>query len=130
MTSSDVISFDDVPLLDEVRHALPYIFGEKADNLKVEGNYYYDITLRSQCGIGFHGDSERKIVVGVRVGASMTLRYRWYLRSEPISGNIDFILENGDIYAMSSKAVGTDWKKKRTIPTLRHAAGCKKFIGD
>jgi hypothetical protein len=28
---------------------------------------------------------------------------------------------------MSSKTVGTDWKKKK-IPTLRHAAGCNKFI--
>ena len=28
---------------------------------------------------------------------------------------------------MSEKAVGTDWKKKK-IWTLRHAAGCNKFI--
>jgi hypothetical protein len=27
---------------------------------------------------------------------------------------------------MSDKAVGNDWKKK-TIYTLRHAAGCEKF---
>ena len=28
---------------------------------------------------------------------------------------------------MSEKATGNDWKTK-VIPTLRHAAGCKKFI--
>jgi hypothetical protein len=32
-----------------------------------------------------------------------------------------------DIYAMSEKATGFDWKKK-TIVTLRHAAGCKKYL--
>jgi hypothetical protein len=28
---------------------------------------------------------------------------------------------------MSEKAVGTDWKR-RVIPTLRHAAGCHKYL--
>ena len=28
---------------------------------------------------------------------------------------------------MSDKAVGYDWKT-RSIPTLRHAAGCKEYI--
>jgi hypothetical protein len=37
-------------------------------------------------------------------------------------------LEDGDMYVMSEKAVGTDWKKK-TIKTLRHATGCEAFVG-
>ena len=36
-------------------------------------------------------------------------------------------LNPGDVYAMSEIAVGTNWKKK-IIPTLRHATGCKKFL--
>jgi len=35
-------------------------------------------------------------------------------------------LHDGDVYAMSEKAVGTDWKKK-LVPTLRHATGCKTY---
>jgi hypothetical protein len=31
------------------------------------------------------------------------------------------------MYVMSEKAVGFDWKK-RIVPTLRHAAGCDKYI--
>ena len=31
-------------------------------------------------------------------------------------------LTNSDIYVMSEKAVGTDWKR-RNIKTIRHAAG-------
>lgn len=40
----------------------------------------------------------------------------------------EVILNNGDIYIMSEKAVGTDWKKKNTL-TLRHAAGAPKYLG-
>lgn len=31
------------------------------------------------------------------------------------------------MYIMSEKATGYDWKK-RSIYTLRHAAGCKKYL--
>lgn len=37
-----------------------------------------------------------------------------------------FPVDGGDIYVMSEKAVGTDWKKKN-LYTLRHATGCSKF---
>jgi len=36
-------------------------------------------------------------------------------------------LEDEDMYFMSSKAVGTDWKKNSKL-TLRHAAGNKKSV--
>jgi hypothetical protein len=55
-----IIAFQDVPVLAKFRSLLPKIIGDKATNLAVEGNYYYDI---SKCGIGFHGDSERKKVL-------------------------------------------------------------------
>jgi len=35
-------------------------------------------------------------------------------------------LNGGDIYLMSEKAVGTDWKRKK-VYTLRHATGCDKY---
>jgi hypothetical protein len=118
-----IVAFNDVASLQRVRNILPEIIGHKASELKAEGNYYYDIT---KCGIGFHGDSERRIVIGVRVGAPLLLRYRWFIESKPFGINMDFILDNGDMYIMSNKAVGTDWKKRK-IATLRHAAGCDKF---
>ena len=36
-------------------------------------------------------------------------------------------LNHGDIYIMSEKAVGTDWKKN-SILSVRHAAGCDKYL--
>jgi hypothetical protein len=35
-------------------------------------------------------------------------------------------LEDGDMYVMSEKAVGTDWKSSSLL-TLRHATGCEEF---
>ena len=121
-----VYAFDEVPILNTVREKLGQIGCEKVAKLQIEGNYYYDI---SKCGIGWHGDSERKIVVGLRLGAKIPLCYRWYQRSKPVSDVLSiYDLEHGDLYFMSEKAVGTDWKKK-IIYTLRHSAGCEKFIG-
>lgn len=119
-----IISFDDVPLLNILRNLLPLIIGNKANELMVEGNNYYDI---NKCGIGFHGDSERKKVIGLRVGAKLPLHFQWFHKSKPVGNKIEFILNTGDIYFMSEKATGNDWKKKN-IYTLRHAAGCQKFL--
>lgn len=118
-----VIRIDSLPLTAALHAAIPKAFGPKAADLKVEGNYYYDIT---KCGIGFHGDSERRKVVGVRIGASSPLHFQWYQGGAPIGDRIILPLHHGDIYIMSEKAVGTDWKS-RLVPTLRHATGCVKF---
>ena len=57
----------------------------------------------------------------------MNLQYQWFQRSAPIGKRIELDLQPGDMYVMSEKAVGTDWKSK-IIPTLRHAAGAKKYL--
>lgn len=119
-----VVDFKDVKLLNKVRENIRKYFGEKCKNIIAEGNYYYD---PSKCGIGYHGDSERKIVIGVRVGKEMPLCFRWYYRSEIVSDRLKIILGHGDVYFSSEKAVGFDWKKSSKY-TLRHAAGCDKYI--
>ena len=96
---------------------------EGAEELNGEANYYYDM---SKCGIGYHGDAERKKVIAMRMGQSMPLYYQWFQNSKPVGERIKIELGDGDMYVMSEKAVGTDWLKKKT-PTLRHATGCDKF---
>jgi hypothetical protein len=118
-----VINLDKLPLTTALYKVLPEFFGEKANELKGEGNYYYDI---SKCGIGFHGDSERRKVIGVRLGAPLPLHYQWFQEGKPVGERIILPLNGGDIYIMSEKAVGTDWKSKKIL-TLRHATGCDKF---
>jgi alkylated DNA repair dioxygenase AlkB len=113
-----VIAFSAVPNLDGIRKSLSKYLGNKAAGLKAEGNYYYDT---SRCYIGWHGDSERKIVIAARIG-ELPLWYRWYRKGEPIGSKIKLEVHSGDVYVMSQKATGNDWKK-RTMMTLRHGAG-------
>lgn len=119
-----IVNFTDVPLLARVRAELPNVFGPKAANLVAEGNYYYD---PSKCGIGFHGDGERRIVIAMRLGQPLPFHYQWFYRGEPVGNRVERMIHHGDLYAMSAKAVGTDWKKKN-IFTLRHAAGAPKYL--
>lgn len=119
-----VIAFKDVPILNQLRERLPKFFGDKSRKLMIESNYYYDI---NKTGIGFHGDTERKKVIGIRLGAELPLHFQWYQDNKPIGKRIKIKLNHGDIYIMSEKATGNNWKKKK-IATLRHAAGCKKFL--
>ncbi len=119
-----VVPYDDVPVLSFLRNELlGDYFGPKGAGLKCEGNYYYDI---AKCGIGFHGDSERRKVIAVRLGASLPIHYQWYHNGAPVGERMVFDLDGGDMYVMSEKTVGTDWKCKK-IHTLRHATGCSKF---
>ena len=112
-----VIKYDDVKCLNEIRGNMVEYFGE--NNLYCEGNYYYDL---KKCGIGLHGDSERRKVIGMRLGKSMMLRFSWYKKFFSVGEVVDIELNAGDIYVMSDKSVGFDWKKS-SIFTLRHAGG-------
>lgn len=113
-----VISFEDVPITKQLRAGLSGILGDKTLGLVAEGNYYYD----RDCGIGLHGDRARRKVIGVRLGSSMRLCFIWYYRNKPVSDRMEIELGDSDIYFLSEKAVGTDWKSS-SIYTLRHAAG-------
>ncbi len=118
-----IIGFNTVPITRHLYENLEGLFGPKARGMKGEGNYYYDV---SKCGIGFHGDSERRKVIGVRLGASVPMHYQWFREGAPIGTRIQVTMNGGDVYVMSEKAVGTDWKSKK-IPTLRHATGAAKY---
>lgn len=118
-----IIAYNQVKPLKRLRINLLEIVGE--DNLECEGNYYYDL---KKTGIGFHGDTERKKVIGVNLSnpttATREIHWKWFKNSECVSEPIKLILNHGDLYMMSEKATGFDWKKKK-IYTLRHGAGEK-----
>lgn len=117
-----VINFSEVPILNSLREKINNL-SKKSKNLQAELNFYYDL---KKTGIGFHGDTERKIVICARLGASMNLHYQWFFKFKPVGERLILDLDHGDIYIMSEKAVGKDWKKS-SIPTLRHAAGSIKY---
>ena len=90
----------------------------------VEGNRYYNL---KNTGIGFHGDTERVVVICISIGCdNYPMRWQWFKDAMPVGQPIDITLNCGDVYIMSEKAVGSDWKL-RSIYTLRHAAGAEKY---
>ena len=116
-----VVGYDSVHALKFVKESLSTMLGEKCDNLICEGNRYFDL---KKCGIGYHGDAERRKVVAFRLGESMNLHFNWFQHSSSKGETLKLTLNNGDMYMMSEKAVGHDWKKtKEGIYTLRHSAG-------
>ena len=124
------VAFGDVPMLNKFRNKLIKAFGEPAKKLKCEGNLYY---ARDKTGIGYHGDTERRKVIGVRLGHKMNIHFMWYYNNLPRGLNMSLMLEAGDIYCMSEKTVGTDWRPnvamgfKNKSYVLRHAAGASKY---
>lgn len=114
-----VIDFKNIPVTAECRKKLSSL-NDKLKLLYAEGNYYYDLR---KTYIGFHGDTERRIVIGLRLGSKMPIYFQWYTHCNEIGKLFQYDLEGGDIYFMNDKATGFDWKKRNSI-TLRHAAGC------
>lgn len=118
-----IISYDVVPNLRELKDKIKELLREKGENLICEGNLYYNL---DKTGIGWHGDTERKIVFGCRIGETHPICFKWWYRNKSFGNLLNIELNNGDAYVMSEKTVGSDWKKS-SIPTIRHSAGCKKY---
>ena len=118
-----VVAYDDVPMTKRLVEGMEAFFGRAKGSLIAEGNYYYDL---KKCGIGFHGDTERRIVYAARLGASMPLHFQWFHRCEPVGERIVVPLAGGDVYVMSEKAVGADWRCSSKV-TLRHATGSSAY---
>jgi len=116
-----IVSWGRVRRISKIRE----VISEWTDDVLLNGeaNYYYDI---SKCGIGFHGDGERKKVFAIRMGETLPLYFQWFQQSLPVGPHFEIVLNDGDMYIMSEKAVGFDWLKK-IKPTLRHATGCQKY---
>lgn len=117
----NVIAWKEVPHSQKLNDGLKSFLQD--DNLVCEGNYYYN---NSKCGIGWHGDAERRKVVGFRLGGTMPLKFNWFSKFKSVGETFSIDLEHGDMYIMSEKATGYDWKKS-SIYTLRHSAGCNKY---
>ena len=123
-----IVDGDKLPVYRKIKqrfvNRFSKIVGDKLKKLIGEGNRYKD---PKKNGIGWHGDSERNIVIALRIGAKMAMHWQWFYEREPIGETFKFEVNGGDLYLMSEKAVGRDWKRW-SIETLRHAAGAKKYL--
>jgi hypothetical protein len=118
-----IINFKDTKEMAMLREKISNLTNIPTHSIVAEMNHYYD---NKKCGIGFHGDTERRIVICSRLGADMPMDFQWFHRFKPVGSRCSFTLHHGDMYIMSEKAVGSDWKRS-SIYTLRHAAGAIKY---
>ena len=68
----------------------------------------------------------KKIVICLSLGKSTILRYHWRLpgSSDHKFEPTDIKLNHGDVYIMSEKATGWDWKLRSKVRVV-HGAGSK-----
>lgn len=69
-------------------------------------------------------------MICLNLGKKSTLRYYWRVpnSSENRFGPTDITVKHGDVYIMSEKASGHDWRLRSKV-RLVHAAGSSKYIG-
>lgn len=122
-----IIDGDKLPRFKEFKEKLLFDIKSgvgKELELICEGNRYTDMKKH---GIGYHGDKERRIVICLSIGCDdYPIQWVWFEKFLPIKKPVMTTVNSGDIYIMSEKAVGWDWKKS-SIKTMRHAAGAEKY---
>ena len=116
-----IVGYDECECLATIKLGMAKVMGPKCGDLICEGNRYFDLR---KCGIGWHGDAERRKVIAFRLGEDMDLHFNWFKRHASFGTTLKLTLKSGDMYLMSEKAVGWDWKRS-SIPTIRHSAGKK-----
>ena len=116
-----IVSYDMVPQLSIAKNLIINSINE--ESLECEGNKYGNIKKN---GIGWHGDAERKKVIALRLGETMPICFNWFKGSKSLGTTFTSLINSGDIYIMTEKTTGYDWKK-RSLYTLRHSAGADYY---
>lgn len=112
-------SFNKFKNLNMIRKFLGTLLPEdRLKNLNAESNIYHS----ENSGIGFHGDTERGIVIGANLGKNRRIEWHVFFKNLPVGNRICVNLEHGDLYFMTGICAGINWKLS-SIPTIRHRAG-------
>jgi hypothetical protein len=116
-----VVAWTSVPANARCHRVLTELLGT-TDVTSAVANHYPD---PAKCGIGWHGDAERRQTIMVRLGAGSNTRpihFLWCGDGAKIASPITIDLQHGDVMVPCAKAVGTDYHQKR-VPTVRHGTG-------
>lgn len=116
-----VVAWPTVPANVQCLCALTELLGT-TDVTTAVANYYPN---PRKCGIGWHGDAERRQTIMVRLGSGSNTRpihFMWCEKAKKIASPVTIPLQHGDVMVPCAKAVGTDYKRS-SVPTVRHATG-------
>lgn len=104
-TRHEIINFDDTPNILKLKK---HIF-ENDDDVVANIDY---------CAIDFHGDPQRRNMVGIRMGTLTVMDFQWSIGGKNC-GNITIMLDPGDMFIMSEYATGVNCNQM-DVPVLLH----------
>jgi hypothetical protein len=126
-----VVHWDTLPACRAIRDYLKELSQEAVLNCDVvvyptaEEAKDGDLRPVQRCGIGWHGDRERALIAGVRLGRktkAFPLKFCFFHDWAPVSQVWTFEFEPGDLYIPCAKATGFD-AGRPSVVSLKHAAG-------
>lgn len=90
----------------------------------IDATYYYDI---NECFTPLHQVKDRKKLVGLGLGATLPLQFRWFHGNVSCSDTVSIPIEHGDLYIISQGAAGIQ-KEKQTKLYLKYGIGFNKSL--
>ena len=114
-----VVALKACPDIMKIRDSLNEMYSYRSVNFEVEGDHYYDM---ERCGRDSFGDWDKRMLVGLQVGATMKMAFTWWYQESKFSTPVEIELHHGDIFVLSDKAVGHDIHRK-AIATLKRTCG-------
>lgn len=118
-----IIPFRSVPCLQTLRNRINKTFDRGIYDMNIQSHRFYD---PEYTGIGWHGNEGMCKQIGLCLGINTTMKFRWWYDWHSFGKTVEIPLQNGDLYIVSKKAVGSDWRKRK-IATLRNSIGSEKF---
>lgn len=90
----------------------------------VDATYYYNI---NDCFTPLHQVKDRKKFVGLGLGATVPLQFKWFKDSIQCSDTTSIQIEHGDLYIISESAAGMI-KEKQTKLYLKFGIGTNQSL--
>jgi len=111
---------DDHIKLNRLRSALPNFFPSGIESLATDAYKYFE---PNKNGFSYQGSRQ---VICVNLGHSLKVDFHWFHKGNPEGKPFHASMEHGDLYILSTKAMGADWEKKG-VYSVQHAMGAQRF---
>lgn len=90
----------------------------------VDGTLYYNT---DECFTPLHQVKDRKKLVGLGLGETVPLQFKWFHSNIPCSETMSIPIDHGDLYIISQAAAGIH-KEKQTKLFLKYGVGNNKAL--
>ena len=105
--------------IESIRQLHILLESTMGSGLFIEGTSYYDI---NQCYTPFGQEKKKKKIIGLCIGNSIPLCFKWFHNTQITSDIYKIILNHGDLFIMSEMAAGLN-KESKTKLYIKHGFG-------